>query len=306
MSEKTGGVPDGSCWRGLLGRAIHSHCAGAAALATAALLAWSGPAHGQVPSPTPDVALHQAGGVRAMARQADGKLLVGGTHVLVGKDIASGVLAAAFLHRQNPDGTVDLSFLPGPNGKVTAIALSSTHAYVAGDFDSIGGLPIARLAKVSLANGAVVADWNPAPDGDVTALLVDGSGNVLAAGTFGSIGGVAGRRVVKLDPATGAAVGAWNPAYPQALDWVVALATDGNNLFVGGGVSVDAAELHGCWTLRTRRRSRPSTTWGSWLSRPIPRATCMSAVPEGLRPRPGPAARCRWSRSRCSRPRPAP
>src|SRR5687768_11948743 len=142
----------------------------------AMLCACSTAARAQDALPAPDVALHQAGGVAVMARQADGKLLVGGCHVLAGKDFASGAVAISYLHRQNPDGTVDLSFVPSPEGEVTALAVGSSHVYVAGSFTSIGGQPIARLAKVSLANGAVVADWNPAPDGHIYDLVLGADG----------------------------------------------------------------------------------------------------------------------------------
>jgi len=202
-------------------------------------------AHAQAPLSGPNVNLLKAGGPRVLAQQADGRILVGGSHRIAGKDSFTGFTSIGPLHRINADGTVDASFRPAPDGDVTRIVVSGNFAYVAGFFSAIGGKPIAHLAKISLADGTAVADWKPAADYPPSALVVDADGYVYAAGSFASIGGLTGRSLVKLDPATGQAMSSWNPAFPTALSEINTLLATTAGLYVAGRVANDAAGLLG-------------------------------------------------------------
>jgi len=68
---------------------------------------------------------------------------------------------------------------------------------------------------LSTIDGSVDATFHPDPDGDVSAIAVDASGNVYVAGTFTSIGGVSGRNLVKMNGSTGAVDPSWNPVFPS-------------------------------------------------------------------------------------------
>ena len=81
-------------------------------------------------------------------------------------------------------------------GTVTEIASSSGSVYLAGNFDSILGQTRTRAGAVSLSHpdeltGQVQLEaWNPAPNGDINVLRVDG-GRLFAGGVFTWIDGAA-------------------------------------------------------------------------------------------------------------------
>jgi hypothetical protein len=72
---------------------------------------------------------------------------------------------------------------------VSTMAVNEGAVYVGGNFPSIGGQERGNLAALDSETG-VVTEWNPGPDGPVSAILVDGgSAVVYAGGSFRSIGG---------------------------------------------------------------------------------------------------------------------
>ena len=77
------------------------------------------------------------------------------------------------------------------NGRVTAIAVVGSTAYIGGDFTSVrpagkaaGKSTVARqhAAAVDLTTGALLP-WNPAPDGNVRAIAATGT-SVYLGGEF--------------------------------------------------------------------------------------------------------------------------
>jgi hypothetical protein len=89
-----------------------------------------------------------------------------------------------------------------------------------------GGAKRNNLAAFDLRTGAL-SPWNPDPNGEVYALLVDGS-TVLAGGNFENVGGAEHDGIVKLDDG--------GRAMPFAADigGVSAWARSGNSLYVAG------------------------------------------------------------------------
>lgn len=99
---------------------------------------------------------------------------------------------------------------------VRAIAVGqdvpSSAIFVAGDFSRIGGVQIARLAKLDRRTSAADPDWNPGiAEGTIHALAVT-EGFVYAGGeSLGSIAGDPRSALAEIDADTGAVTG-WDPA----------------------------------------------------------------------------------------------
>lgn len=194
----------------------------------------SGPAIAQVPTANPDFDLLAAGDVRAVVRQADGRLIIGGSFTRVGG------LARRSLARLLPDGRVDPSFDVDVDGLVTSLVLDqSTGAlFVAGDFAQVGGIARDGVARIALASDPAVDPlWGPAlVSGSgtrrINAMVSDGSGGVVVGGTFTSLGGVAIQNLARLTGATGQVESGWRP---EPGNEVLSLALDPvNGLYVGG------------------------------------------------------------------------
>ncbi len=98
----------------------------------------------------PDLGLMVGGGtVQAIARQSDGKLIIGGSFSLV-----DGV-PRQNIARLNADGTLDSTWNPGANSGVFALAVDGNdNVYVGGFFTTLGGQGRNCIARVTSA-GAV-------------------------------------------------------------------------------------------------------------------------------------------------------
>jgi hypothetical protein len=179
------------------------------------------------------------GSVRAVARDAAGRTVIGGSFQFMG----DGFTVRNNLARLNADNTLDVVWAPETNGEVNALAIDPANGavFAAGKFTGAGGATRNRLARLS-GSGSGTADpaWNPAADGEVLALALDtAAGYLYAGGTFSSIGGQARGSLAKLSIAgNGGAAAGWNAsATPPttALHTVRALALDGGGgLYVGG------------------------------------------------------------------------
>jgi hypothetical protein len=170
------------------------------------------------------------GTVLAVARQLDGKVIVGGDFYLVGG------VACRNLARFNVGGTLDNTWLPVPDGPVTAIAIQGTDIFIAGAFMKVGGQNRRFLAKFS-ATGTDAADatWDPHPSNPVDAIVVE-STNVFVASS-----GFVDATIAKLSAAgAGQADPGWNPGQfecfscPPLSPLVRALAADTSNVYVAG------------------------------------------------------------------------
>jgi uncharacterized delta-60 repeat protein len=133
-------------------------------------------------------------------------------------------------------GTIDTAWVPAPDNRVDALALSGDgQLFVGGVFTSIGGQSRNRIARLS-ASGTGAADpaWNPSSSGAVTAIARRANGDVYVGGTFTSIGGASRLNLARLaGTGAGAADAGWSA---DAFGQVSALATDqGDVLYVAGG-----------------------------------------------------------------------
>jgi uncharacterized delta-60 repeat protein len=134
--------------------------------------------------------------VQTIVVQPDGKILVGGSFARVlGQDRAN-------LVRFLPDGSLDATFAPNPNGPVNAIALQPDGKIVIGGaFSSLNGVPgFQRLARLNLDGSfdpSLVTGTGL--NGPVNALAVTLDGDILVGGQFTAYGPFSSyNRMVKL------------------------------------------------------------------------------------------------------------
>jgi uncharacterized delta-60 repeat protein len=108
------------------------------------------PVHGQ--SPLDGFDPNANGAIRAIAVQADGKILIGGDFTTLSPN-GSAAVTRNRLARLNPDGTLDTAFNPnaeGPNGYVFSIAVQPDGKILAGgQFVSMGGQTRNRIARLN-------------------------------------------------------------------------------------------------------------------------------------------------------------
>ncbi|MEO8077875.1 MAG: delta-60 repeat domain-containing protein, partial [Acidobacteriota bacterium] len=86
--------------------------------------------------------------VSAIAVQADGKILVGGSFTGLGGGI--GATSRQRIGRLNPDGSVDPTFNPGANGDVRVIVVQPDgKILVGGGFTTLGGGARNRIGRLN-------------------------------------------------------------------------------------------------------------------------------------------------------------
>ncbi|MCC3159275.1 hypothetical protein LJ737_18680 [Hymenobacter sp. 15J16-1T3B] len=146
-------------------------------------------------------------GVYDVARQPDGKYLIGGDFQAVNGQPVSN------LARLNADGSLDAAFTAAcaANGPVGAIIVQPDgKILVAGSFQTLGGSARAAVGRL-LANGTPDASFAPnfnTADGWVNSasnLLLLPDGKVLATGSVYLLGNPNEQRMFRLDGATGQA-----------------------------------------------------------------------------------------------------
>jgi uncharacterized delta-60 repeat protein len=127
--------------------------------------------------------------VRAIVRQDDGKILVGGFFAKVNGASCSNLV------RLDPDGRVDTSFAPNPGGAVHCLALQPDgKILVGGSFTQVAGLTSRRIARLN-RDGTVDTSFVTGTgttggfDGAVNSIAVTLDGEVIAGGQFTSYNG---------------------------------------------------------------------------------------------------------------------
>ena len=145
-----------------------------------------------VADPTFAPRLLRPGAVRDVARQPDGKLIIGGEFTELNGQ------PAAYLARLSTTGTLDASFGAGTDGPVRSVALQPDgKVLVAGAFDYLAGSPRVVLGRV-LPTGAI--DVGFAPTSSPLSVAIQGAyarawlqpdGDVLLGGQFNLRGATA-------------------------------------------------------------------------------------------------------------------
>jgi hypothetical protein len=139
--------------------------------------------------------------VRALARQACSRILVGGDFVQTGTGVAR-----TDILRLKRDGTLDPDFEVTVSSSgataINAIVVDGDFAYVGGRFEKISNVARSNIAKLT-HDGTVVAAWSADLSGptDVVHAIAVGGGKVCVGGDFSAhdLWGIG-----RLDAATGA------------------------------------------------------------------------------------------------------
>lgn len=167
--------------------------------------------------------------VTAIALQADGKIVVGGTFQNIGGQPRN------YIARLDTSGMADPSFDPHANNIVLALAVQADGKILAGGAfagpgNSIGGQLRNHIVRLDPATG--MADgFDPNASGLVQCLALQADGKILVGGTFSSVGGQTRIRIARLNPATGMA-DSFDPSANNAVN-AIAIQTDGK-ILVGG------------------------------------------------------------------------
>jgi uncharacterized delta-60 repeat protein len=168
-----------------------------------------------------------AGGmvVRAIALQADGKILVGGFFGTIGGQMRNDIARLDAI-----TGLAD-SFDPNMSGPVYAIAVQADGKILAGGFfTSVGGQPRNYMARLDAITGAADS-FDPNAENAIEAIAVQTDGRILVGGDFTSIGGQTRNYIARLDPTNGLA----DSFDPNANDLVLSIAVQADGKILTAG-----------------------------------------------------------------------
>ncbi len=181
--------------------------------------------------------------VQALAMQGDGKLLIGGAFGIIfpSKSGARSV-SANYIGRFNVDGTVDLTFNPGSNGVVRAIAVQANGSVVIGGYftqlrgpTTTFGTLRNHIARVYSSDGSTDTSLDLGAGGGVLAMVVQPDGKTVIGGTFTAVAGISRNYLARLNT-DGTLDASFNPGANGRI-FAMALQSDGK-ILVGGAFSV--------------------------------------------------------------------
>jgi hypothetical protein len=153
---------------------------------------------------------------------------VGGFYIGGNFTLLSGGLLYSNLVHQLASGTIDLTFMPQPNGIINTLLLSGGTLFTGGDFTTIGGQSRNRIASLNATTGAANS-WNPNANWYVTSLALSG-GTIFVGGNFTTILGQSRSKIASFNTSSGA-ITSFNPS-PNAT--VNSVAINGGTLYIGG------------------------------------------------------------------------
>jgi PKD repeat protein len=132
-------------------------------------------------------------------------------------------------------GQLITSFAPRTNAQVLAIAASpdGSRLYIGGDFTSVNGASVWRIAAIDRATGALVTSFLPRPDAKVRAIVATAD-TVYFGGLFSAVGAQTRTRLAAARVADGSLL-PWAPVAAGASGVnAMALSPDGTRMVVGG------------------------------------------------------------------------
>lgn len=124
---------------------------------------------------------------RALAVQADGKILVSGVSATGQTNL--------YFWRRNADGTFDARFNPRVNDYVHSVAVQSDgRILIGGRFTMLGGQTNRYLGRLN-ADGTTDYTFNANANSSVYSLLLQADGRVVVGGAFTTLGGLTNRYI---------------------------------------------------------------------------------------------------------------
>lgn len=178
-----------------------------------------------------------SGEVTAIAVDAQGRVLLGGTFANLANSAASNLV------RFNADGTLDTSFAPNPNGQVTGIVVQSDgRIVIVGAFTTVSAIVRNRIARID-ANGSLDVTYDPNANGRINAVVIEGDGRVVVGGNFTSLTPNLGttataRNFLARINADGSLDSNYNPGPNSSVN---ALAIQGDGKIIAGGTFTSVA-----------------------------------------------------------------
>jgi|GEM_PF-1991441 len=185
----------------------------------------------------PNYDLSVSASISGLMFQPDGRLLVSGSFTQI-----AGVFVTNGFVRLNPDGTLDPSFGSGlgSNNSIKTIAIQPDGKILVGLY--VNNTTSPRIKRLN-PNGSVDATFNTGSDAamggsnpDVSSLIVQPDGRIIAGGWFSHFNGVARSSIVRLT-ATGAVDPTFDPLSGARFINTMALQPDGNLLVAGSFTS---------------------------------------------------------------------
>ncbi|NDD38770.1 MAG: hypothetical protein EB082_10245, partial [Verrucomicrobia bacterium] len=193
---------------------------------------------------TPDTTFDPGTGVNnavnSVAIQNNGRVLLGGTFTAVNGTNRN------FIARLNFDGSLDTTFSAGggPDAQVRVVVpLNDGTVLIAGDFDSVAGVPNRRVARLN-ADGSPDSSFisrGMITNGAIYSMVLQINGQILIGGTFTATNGAG---AVRVNVARLNADGTLDPTFDPATgpdDFVDALAVQPDGKIIVGGAFANFA-----------------------------------------------------------------
>lgn len=168
------------------------------------------------------------GSVSAFAEGLPGELCFGGNFSEV-----NGVARANLACLSMADGSLNMTWNPGTNNWVHALARVGADLYVGGQFTQAAGLLRFGAARVALAGAGAADAWHPSLGGGVHTIVASGDA-VYLGGWFQAVGGIEQAVIAKVNTSTGSLVPGWNGQGTYG-DRVRAMVSDGAGGVVAAG-----------------------------------------------------------------------
>jgi len=185
-------------------------------------------------NPTPRAAWTPTSGRVYAISRAGNAIILGGSFTGLWSPTNGSTVARNYLAAVDAVTGELLPWNPAANGEVRALKASADGrtVYVGGAFTTVGGLARARVAAVSVPDGAIVPGFSANAPATVTALELIGD-TLYAGGYFTTFAGQPRSRLAAVDAATGALRTGFTGSANASVRTLLA-APDGSSLYVAG------------------------------------------------------------------------